>query len=178
MGCGRVAERGYVPALRGMDASLVGVADPDRDRAARVAPGLPHHSCAEDLLEAIPVDLLVIASPTSSHVDDATTAASRGVQSLVEKPPAADASTAARLTQLSPPPWIGFNRRFEPRHAELRQVLLARDEPVELELCLTIQRGSWGAYVLSDGPLLDLGSHAVDLAVWLTGGRVDVSSRA
>jgi predicted dehydrogenase len=168
-----VAERGYAPALRDVPGLLVAVADPDPERCARVAPDVPRYASAAELLEAASIDLLVVASPTAFHVEDARAAARRGVRALVEKPPAESADAARELTLLDPPPWIGFNRRFEPHHERLRRVLRARVEPVELELRLTMQRRRWSPYVSRDGPLLDLGTHAVDLAAWITGRRVE-----
>ena len=123
VGCGRLAELGYGPAIeRVRGVRLVAVADPDRIRRERVAGrfgaaqgdtvrALPD---AEALLAAVPVDALVLASPTSAHLADATAAAAAGVAVLVEKPPAPDAGGAARLAALTPVPWVAFNRRFDP----------------------------------------------------------------
>jgi predicted dehydrogenase len=76
------------------------------------------------------------------------------------------------LAALTPAPWIGFNRRFEPGMAELRAAV-----PVGAEVGLTFElayrRRSWGAHAVADEALLDLGPHLVDLARWIT--RADVT---
>src|SRR5205823_3097888 len=81
---------------------------------------------------------------------------------LVEKPPARDAAEARRLAGLDPPPWIGFNRRFDP---ELRR--LRADGRLDLRLTLHYRRASWRPLQVRDEALLDLGPHAIDLARWL-----------
>jgi UDP-N-acetylglucosamine 3-dehydrogenase len=167
VGCGRIAERGYIPALSAARATLVAVADVDAERRARVAPGVPGYASAAELLDAHSVDLVVVATPSEHHVGDAEAAAERGVRALVEKPPAPTAAAAARLTELDPAPWIGFNRRFEPALQAMRAHAGAQPD-IALDIVLTIENQLWSAYAAKDGPLTDLGSHAVDLATWIT----------
>jgi predicted dehydrogenase len=170
VGCGRIAERGYVPALAAAaETTLAAVADVDLDRCARIAPGVPRFSSAAELLDANSIDLLVVATPSDHHVRNAEVATLAGVRALVEKPPAPTGAAASALARLDPPPWIGFNRRFEPALRSIRADVLARVGSFELRLLLTIESRAWGAYSSNDGPLLDLGSHAVDLATWITG---------
>ena len=45
---------------------------------------------------------------------------------LVEKPPAVDAADAAGLAAISPAPWVGFNRRFDPGAAAVRAAVAGR----------------------------------------------------
>ncbi len=65
--------------------TLVGVADPDADRAAEVAAahGTPAFADASLLPE---VDAVVVAAPTELHAELAAPFLSRGVSVLVEKP--------------------------------------------------------------------------------------------
>jgi predicted dehydrogenase len=86
---------------------------------------------------------------------------------LVEKPPALDAAQARLLAALDPAPWIGFNRRFEPAVSRLRE-RLAGTGRLQLELTFNYRRRSWDARVVMDDPLLDVGTHLIDLASWLT----------
>lgn len=173
VGCGRLAERGYVQALATAPAELVAVADVDRTRCGRIAPGVPCFGSAGELLAGAPVDLLVVATPTSAHAADAEAASLAGVQALVEKPPAPSALATEPLTRLEPAPWIGFNRRFEPALQAARARLGSGRRPTDLTVELAIDAGAWGAHAMDDGPLLDLGSHAVDLVRWLTGDAVE-----
>jgi predicted dehydrogenase len=169
VGCGRLAERGYLPALAQTDTVvLAAVADLDAARCEALAPGVPAYTSARDLVAVTDVELLVLAHAASAHVADACAAAAAGVASLVEKPPALTATEAEPLVGLEPPAWMGFNRRFEPAIATMRTQLAAAS-PAALELELSILPSAWAAFGGSAGVLLDLGPHLVDLALWLTG---------
>ena len=169
VGCGRLAELGYMPALeRTTSVRLVAVADLDRRRCDAVAPGVPAFTAVEELLAGGSVELLVLAHPAARHVPDARIAADAGVVCLVEKPPARSAAEAQPLTALEPAAWMGFNRRFEPGLDVIRDGLTVAPASV-LELELSILPSAWAAHSGSEGVLLDLGPHVVDLAIWLTG---------
>lgn len=167
VGCGRVAERGYGPAFRAArGVELAAVADRVSERCARVAPGVPAFEDAAALLDAARVDALVLATPVATRLADARLAAEADVCVLLEKPPAADADEARALATLDPAPRTGFNRRFERGAAELRDSL-PDDGAVELSIELVFQSDAWAAYGISDDVLLDVATHAVDLALWL-----------
>ena len=173
VGCGRLAELGYLPALDLVGGvELVAVADPDRIRRERIAgPGVRALPSAEALLAAVPVDALVLASPTSAHMADATAAAEAGVAVLVEKPPAPEAEGAAALAALTPTPWVAFNRRFDPGARAARDAVPAAGT-LDLRLEIAYRRRSWRAHAVHDDALTDLGPHLVDWARWLTGSEV------
>jgi predicted dehydrogenase len=168
IGCGRLAERGYIPAAqRARGIRLVAVADPVAERCARAAPGIPSFRSATAVVAAQAADVLVLATPASAHLPDARMASRAGVPTLVEKPPAPDMAAAAALQALSPAPWIGFNRRFEPGVAGLRSSAVQ----VDMRFVLSARQSSWRAHEVRDDTLLDLGPHLVDLALWLSSGR-------
>jgi predicted dehydrogenase len=167
VGCGRLAERGYVPAARlAQGVRLAAVADRVPERCAHAAPGIPSYTCAAELLDARAADLLVLATPARAHLLDARLAAAAGIPTLVEKPPAPTVGEAAELAALDPQPWVGFNRRFEPALRALRRAAqdLAR---VDLSFLLRVRRSSWRSVEVDDDVVLDLGPHAVDLAFWI-----------
>jgi len=174
-GCGRIAERGYVPAaLASEGVEIAGFADPDaerRDRCRRLsaqsgteAPGFDD---AASLLQADPLDLLVVAAPAEHHLALAEEAAVLGVRSLIEKPPAPDLASARQLAAFDPQPLLAFNRRFL-QGTELREEIPAEGW-VELDLELRFRREAWGAHEARDEALLDAGIHLIDLACFLTG---------
>jgi predicted dehydrogenase len=154
-----------VPGLR-----LAAVADPDPGR--RSALGVAGYPCADDLVEAEPLDAVLIVSPAESHLADARAATARGLPCLVEKPPATNASQARELAALDPTPWVGFNRRFDPQLEQLRE-RSAGDGPLELRIKLLFRSRSWRAYTVDDDVLLDLGPHAFDLVRWLAGEELE-----
>jgi predicted dehydrogenase len=169
VGCGRIAEHGWTQVAQLMpDVTLAAVADLNRERCQRVAPGIPAYEDAEQLVASARVDAVVVATPAASHVADARAAAAAGLPTLVEKPPAATAAEAQALALLAPLPRIGFNRRFVPGVARLRAIG-RRGGSTQLKLRLDARRAAWRAYVADDDVLLDLGTHLVDLARWLTG---------
>ena len=171
VGCGRLAELGYLPALaRTRAVQVVGVADPHPHRRQRLAErtGAVADVDAAAMLERGHVDAIVLATPAETHLADARLATAARVPVLIEKPPAARLSEAVELARLEPSPWVAFNRRFAPGRRELRDALAGK-RVAELELALHYRRRSWNAYTVADDALLDLGPHLIDLARWLCG---------
>jgi predicted dehydrogenase len=175
-GCGRITERGYVPAaLAAEGVTVAGFADPDPDRLDlcrhlwEQGGGDQASACtsAGELLRNEPIDLLVVAAPASHHLALAEAGATAGVQSLVEKPPAADLDEARALAALDPTPLLAFNRRFL-QGIELRDSVPAEGW-LELDLELRFRRDAWGAHEARDEAILDAGLHLIDLACHLTG---------
>jgi predicted dehydrogenase len=173
VGCGRIAEAGYLPAIRGCgEVELVAVTDPVRARRERVAALAANRTAPRPLpdaadLVAAGTEAVIIASPASAHIADAVTMARAGIPCLVEKPPAPDHTGAEELARLEPPPWVGFNRRFQ-QGVELIPEVPSRG-PLVIELDFRYRRASWRSHVVRDDALLDVGPHLVDLALLLTG---------
>ena len=112
VGCGRLAEVGYLPALaRVTRFRLVAVADPDPVRRAAAAPGVDAYGSAEELLAAAAVDAVGVASPVQTHLAAARAAAAAGVTALVEKPPVRDVAEARALAELRPTPRLAADYR-------------------------------------------------------------------
>lgn len=174
-GCGRIAERGYVPAaLAAERVTIAGFADPDAGRLrqcvelweSRADEQAPGFASAAELLSARPIDLLVVAAPAAHHLALAEEAAAAGVRCLVEKPPAPDLAAAERLAAIDPSPCLAFNRRFL-QGAELRD-RIPGEGWLQLDLELRFRRDAWGAHESCDEALLDAGIHLIDLACHLT----------
>lgn len=173
-GCGRITELGYIPAaLAAEGVTIRAFADPNAERlglcrelwrdGGEEAMGYPGLS---SLLAAEPVDLVVVAAPLEHHVALAEEAATAGVRSLVEKPPAPDLAAAQRLAALDPEPLLAFNRRFL-QGAELRDSI-PPEGWLEMDLELRFRRDAWGAHEARDEALLDAGIHLIDLACHLS----------
>lgn len=172
-GCGRIVERGYVPAaLAAEGVTISAFVDPSRERLDACLRlwregGKEANGFADlgELLTAEPIDLLVVAAPLDRHVALAEEAAAAGVLSLIEKPPAPDLAGALRLAELEPEPLLAFNRRFL-QGAELRGSI-PTEGWIELDLEMRFRQGAWGAHEARDEALLDAGIHLVDLACFL-----------
>lgn len=184
VGCGRITERGYIPAAQAADGvTIAAFADPDAERLDhcrelwRQGSGEARgFSDLASMLAAEPVDLIVVAAPLKHHLALAEEAAGAGVRSLVEKPPAPDLPSAQRLAALDPEPLLAFNRRFL-QGAELRDSVPAEGW-LELDLELRFRRQAWGAHEARDEALLDAGIHLIDLACHLSGAAPIAVRRA
>ncbi|UJA19167.1 Gfo/Idh/MocA family oxidoreductase [Thermoleophilia bacterium SCSIO 60948] len=176
-GCGRLAEHGYLPALRELrDVRVDALADPDPERLDTLARSLERgHSAprlyagAEEMLAGGRLDGLIVATPPDRHVADARAAAAAGITALVEKPPARDLAGALALAGLDPVPLVAFNRRFSVLGALRDSLGSERPDGLELDLELAYRRRSWRAIDVRDDALLDIGPHLIDLAGWTTG---------
>jgi len=178
VGCGRLAELGYVPAAEGAPGiRFVAVADPDRTRRGVVAAklGASGHARVGELLAAGPLDGLVVCTPAEQHEEVAAMAAQAGLTALVEKPPAPDAQGALQIAALRPAPWIAFNRRFDQGLKLRRSVPPGGD--LTMKMVLHYRRDSWRPVARGDDALLDLAPHLIDLALHLT-GSLPVAVRA
>jgi predicted dehydrogenase len=181
VGCGRLAERGWIPALRMAaetgTARVVAIAEPDaarREAGARAAGLDPDRAFADwrDLIADGSADALVLALGGYEQVEPARAATSAGLTVLVEKPPGGDLAGATALARLRPAPAVGFSRRFDVAWRALRAAAGRAAPPHELELRLAYLRSGWGAHVVRDDALTDLGSHVADLAGWIAGAPV------
>jgi len=174
VGCGRLAERAYAPAIAGSHRlELVSACDPSPRRRATIAAGAgpgarapATFAAVEELLAGPAIDAVVIASPVETHVEAAAAAGERGLPCLIEKPPAASAREAERLAALSPPPAIAFNRRLLLGRGLRDRVPDSGGLTVRARI--DYRRASWDAVSVRDDALLDLGTHLIDLALWLT----------
>ena len=178
VGCGRLAELGYVPAAQAAPGiQFVAVADPDRTRRGVVAAklGASGHARVGELLAAGPLDGLVVCTPAEHHEEVAAMAAQAGLTALVEKPPAPDAQGALQIAALRPAPWIAFNRRFDQGLKLRRSVPPGGD--LTMKMVLHYRRDSWRPVARGDDALLDLAPHLIDLALHLT-GSLPVAIRA
>jgi myo-inositol 2-dehydrogenase/D-chiro-inositol 1-dehydrogenase len=171
IGCGRIAERGYVPAFaRAEGVQLAAVVDVQSERCRAVAPGVAAFANVAELVASGEVDAVIVATPVGAHVEVAAEAAEAGLATLVEKPPARTASEAVGLLELEPAAFVAFNRRFEPGLLSIREQI--PPGPIELRLRFH-RRGAWGSHGGDDDPLLlDVGPHALDLVRWLAGAEL------
>ena len=176
VGCGRLAEHGYLPAMAIAHRSeLVAVTDPDEGRARSVGAlagaSVRVERDLESMLHTGGLDAVVLASPADVHVDDAASVVAAGLPVLVEKPPAPDAVGAARLVRLGGTVRVGFNRRFDAGAAVVRAAVPAAG-PVSIDAAIRYRRASWAPHTVRDDVLSDLAPHLVDWVRWLAGQEV------
>jgi predicted dehydrogenase len=185
VGAGRIVERVHLPTVGGRaDTEAVGIYDPDAARARELAGRFGvEHVCGElDELLRLDLDVVVVASPNATHAPTCIAALRSGAHVLCEKPLAtsvAEAEAMARAAEESGRElMVAFANRFRPEVAALRTAMRERGlGGVESIRCGWLRRngipgvGTWftSRALSGGGVLIDLGSHLLDLAVWLSG---------
>ena len=189
----RVGLVGYGSAGRGIHARLItraglqlsAVSTSNADRAAQVRSDHPEAQVVTDLesLLALPgIDLVVLASPSGVHAEQAERVVEAGIPLVVDKPLAVDASRGIEVVDAAArqgvPITVFNNRRFDPEHSALLRV---RDEGLVGEIWRAeyrwdrwrpVPKQRWREQVPATdggGLLLDLQSHLIDQAVVLHG---------
>ena len=124
------------------------------------------------------VDAVVIATPTDTHVDYIEAAASAGKPIYCEKPLDQSLDRVDRamgaLRDHPVPFMLGFNRRFDPDNAALREAV-RRGEIGRLNMLMSWSREPSPPpieYVrASGGYFVDATIHDIDLLCWIAGER-------
>jgi UDP-N-acetylglucosamine 3-dehydrogenase len=164
-------------ALEGVE--LVGVADPAGD-AHNVAGDLPVLESVEQLIQQ-QLDICVVAVPTAWHEAAGLALADAGVHTLVEKPLAADVTSAVRVAEAFERAGlvgcVGHIERFNPSLQSLRR-RLDDGELGEIFQVATRRQGPFPNRISDVGVVKDLATHDVDLTAWVTGSAfVSVAAR-
>jgi predicted dehydrogenase len=161
--------------LEGVD--LVAVADPGGDRF-RVAGDLPLGSSVEDLIAAR-LDLAVVAVPTAHHEAVALALAEAKVATMVEKPVAASAAAAHRVTEAFSAAGVvacvGHVERFNPAIAELK-ARIGQGELGDVYQVATRRQGPFPARISDVGVVKDLATHDINSTQWLAGADYQLVS--
>jgi myo-inositol 2-dehydrogenase / D-chiro-inositol 1-dehydrogenase len=164
---------------------LVAVHDPVEVAASEVAAqyGATPTGDADAILGDPGIDAVIIASPTATHVDLLTASVRAGKAVLCEKPIDLDLARVdacwAEIKGLDGTVMVGFNRRFDPTFAELRD-RVAKGEIGRLEQLIIISRDPGpapAAYIASSGGLFrDMTIHDFDMARFFLGEVVEVQA--
>jgi len=129
------------------------------------------------------ISAVIIASPTATHVDLLTAAVRAGKAVLCEKPIDLDLARVEAcqdaIKGLDATIMIGFNRRFDPTFAEIRD-RVAQGEIGRLEQLLITSRDpapAPAAYIATSGGLFrDMTIHDFDMARFFLGDVVEVQA--
>jgi len=181
LGCGRAAERLYLPALAHVpEARLAAAFDPvqaRRELIASAVPGCRPCDSAEALLRA-GVDAVIVATPPETHVASAGPVLQAGLPVLVEKPLATTVGEgeelAAQQAASGVPLAVGFNRRWWEPAVQLRRMLgeAPATNGTTVGMVITSDVRGWGALSGVYDPLDDLGTHHLDLLRYLFGREI------
>lgn len=185
IGTGRIGQVHAANIAADPDSVLAWVADPFVDGAERVATtyGGRATGVSDEVFSSGDVDAILIASPTSTHLDLIDRAVDAGIPVLCEKPIDLD---IARVDALRPkvaasgvPVALGFNRRFDPAFA-LARARVAAGEIGALEQLTIISRDPAAPpadYVAGSGGIFrDMSIHDFDMARFFLPEIVEVSA--
>ncbi|MDG2284019.1 MAG: inositol 2-dehydrogenase [Alphaproteobacteria bacterium] len=175
LGAGRIGAVHAGNATASSEIELVGVADIVDSAAAALSERLGIPVLGVDAVFEDPsIDAVLIATATDTHADLSERAASAGKAIFCEKPVDLDVTRVrqclARVEAAGVPFFVGFNRRFDPSFAGLRE--RSRAGAIgELELLSITSRDPAPpplAYIQRSGGLFrDMMIHDLDMACWL-----------
>lgn len=184
----------YLRALHGADCEVVSVATRNPMRMDAV------HTLFPDAQQRWPppaalnngVDLVVVLSPTATHLEAVAAAAERGIDVIVEKPLEATAAAAEKLVEIAEDAGIGlavgYQHRGKPAGVALHRAL--RDGTLGEFVCGSIEVPWWRGQDYYDeegrgtfardggGVLITQAVHPLDLVLWLVGLPQRVSAVA
>jgi predicted dehydrogenase len=178
IGCGRAAERYYLPVLgrRKTGVRLVAAADPRPERvrlALSCAPACRTFDSSETLLQSVAVDAVIVASPPETHVPFTMAALRAGLFVLVEKPLATSSKQVRDLeesiSRSSGRVMVGFNQRHWEPVQQLERILRRQNggNDMSADLSMSADIGAWAPLAGTSTPLEDLGPHLLDLLRFL-----------
>ena len=135
---------------------------------------------AEDVFARDDIDLVFLCTPNDTHADYAVRAMESGKHVICEKPMASRLTDAERMWASSQRCGKMLHISYQNRYTD--QALYAKrliDEGILGDIyyakAYALRRRAvptWGAAgrkTQGGGPLMDIGSHAIDLALWLSG---------
>lgn len=145
IGTGRIGDMHARLVAAQPDATVTWCFDVFEDSARRTADAVGGRATTDldALLGASDVDAVLIASPTNTHVEMILRSAEAGKPILCEKPIDVDIDKVEdcreKLAAFDVPVQLGFNRRFDPSHAGVRNAV-AKGEVGALELLVITSR--------------------------------------
>ena len=185
VGCGRIA-RNHLDAIGKIDEfELVAVADTIVSRAedTGAAYSVPGFGSLEDMLDAVPFDLVTICTPSGLHPQHGIIAARAGRHVVTEKPMAISLAAADALVQACDAAGVHLfvvkQNRLNPSIQLLKRAVdkgrFGRIYMANTTVRWTrpqeyYDQESWrGTWEFDGGAMMNQASHYVDLMQWLVG---------
>jgi predicted dehydrogenase len=186
IGCGGIANGKHIPGLSKLDTvELVAFCDIVEERAIHAAEqigttGIRVYTDYKELLKDETIDVVHVCTPNKSHSYITIDALDAGKHVLCEKPMAKTSAEARLMLEAAKRTGkkltIGYNNRHRPDSVHLKK-LCERGDLGEIYYAKAhaIRRRAvptWGVFLNEEeqggGPLIDIGTHALDLTLWLT----------
>ena len=192
IGAGGIARTSHLPAYKNMDnVELVAICDIIEERAKEKAeeyniPGV--YTNYKDVLEIEGLDAIDICTPNYLHSIIACEALEKGINVFCEKPDAVSVFEAERMKAAAEKSgkvlMVMRNNRYRNTAAFLKQYIKdGKMGDIYAARCGWQRRrgipGRGGWFTTKEqsggGPLIDLGVHMIDLAIWLMGNPKPVT---
>ena len=185
IGCGGIANGKHMPAIKAVDRSdMVAFCDLVEERAQKAAkeygtPDARVYTDYHELLRDGSLDIVYVLTPNRSHADITIDALHAGKHVLCEKPMAKTAADARRMVEAAKESGkkltIGYQHRHKIESTYLKQVIERGDlGDIYYAKAYAIRRRgtpTWGVflneYEQGGGPLIDIGTHSLDLTLFL-----------
>ncbi len=188
VGAGNIATLAHLPGLqRAPGARVVAICDRDIGRAEVAASRFGIEGVYDDhrqMLERSALDALTIATPPAEHTPLALAAIEQGLHVLCEKPLSTNVGDAEAMVQGADRAGVVLAMNLHFRVMRESLALKAAIDAGHLGSVRYIHirylrhgffppTGSWvkDPAISGGGALADMGSHLIDLAMWLTGSR-------
>ena len=185
IGCGGIANGKHMPSIKAVNmADMVAFCDLIEERAVKAAkeygvPGAKVYTDYKELLADPEIDVVHVCTPNRSHADISIDAMHAGKHVMCEKPMAKTAADARLMLDAAKRTGkkltIGYQNRCYPRclllkracdEGELGEIYYAKAHAVRRRAV-----PNWGVflneYEQGGGPLIDIGTHALDLTLWM-----------
>jgi predicted dehydrogenase len=194
IGCGFIAIGKHLPNMAKIEGvEWVAFCDLIIDKAEKCAKeyGAPDALVCTDYHELIArkdIDVVHVCTPNSSHAEISIAAMQAGKDVMCEKPMAKTAAEAKTMLAASKATGkkltIGYQNRFRP-DSQLIKSMCENGDLGDIYLgkaFATRRRGvpTWGVFMNKElqggGPLIDLGTHALDLTLWMMNNYEPVSA--
>lgn len=185
IGCGGIAKNKHLPslALLADQVELVAFCDIEEERAVWAAKeygseGAQTFANYEEVLKNSSIDVIHVLTPNVSHCEITIAALEAGKHVMCEKPMAMNSIEARKMidtaNRTGKKLTIGYQNRFREdsqilykacRNGELGDIYFAEAHAIRRRAVPT-----WGVFPdkskQGGGPLIDIGTHALDLALW------------
>ena len=194
IGCGGIANNKHMPALSKLSdkCEMIAFCDENVERAEKAAaqygaPGAKVYADYHELLANPEVEVVHVLTPNVAHAPITVAAFEAGKHVMCEKPMAHTSADAQKMLDA----WkksgkkftIGYQNRFRPEiqmlhkcceNDELGEIYFAKAHAIRRRAVPT-----WGVFpnkaLQGGGPLIDIGTHALDLTLWMMDNYKPVS---
>ena len=184
VGCGGIANGKHLPALKALpNVKMVAFCDLIRERAEKAlkeygAEDAKIYDTYEELVADPTIDVVHVLTPNKAHAPISIAAMEAGKDVMCEKPMAKTAADARAMVECAKRTGktltIGYQNRFRPDSLYLKKCCEAGDlGEVYYARAHAIRRRAvptWGVFLDEEaqggGPLIDIGTHALDLTPW------------